>query len=78
LWNASISKQVMHFSRGEIKLSVNDILNRNVGISRSTNQNYIEDRRVNGLRRFFLLSFTYSLSKTGLTPDGKSGLRVIR
>jgi hypothetical protein len=65
LWNASLSKQVLRFNRGEIKFSVKDIFNQNVGISRSTNQNYIEDSRVNSLRRFFLLSFTYSLSKTG-------------
>jgi hypothetical protein len=65
LWNASIGKQVLHFNRGEIKFSVKDILNQNTGISRTTNQNYIEDSRTRSLRRFFLLSFTYSLSKTG-------------
>ena len=78
LWNASLSKQVLHFNRGEIKFSVNDILDRNVGISRSTNQNYIEDSRVNNLRRFFLLSFTYSLSKTGMTENNGGGKIMLR
>ncbi len=73
LWNASISKQMLHFNRGELKFTANDILNRNIRIDRSTNQNYIEDTRVNGLRRFFLLSFTYSLSKTGLNGAGNGG-----
>ncbi len=73
LWNASISKQMLHFNRGELKFSVKDLLNQNIGISRSTNQNYIEDRQVNNLRRFFLLSFTYSLSKTGLNTAGNGG-----
>lgn len=78
LWNASISKQVLKFKRGEIKLSVNDILNQNTGVSRSTTQNYIEDKRINGLRRFFLLGFTYSLSKTGLNNANKGGdMRII-
>lgn len=77
LWNASISKQVLKFNRGEIKLSANDILNKNTGVTRSTTQNYIEDKRTNGLRRFFLLSFTYSLSKTGLNNSGGGGMRVI-
>ncbi|HEV8285548.1 MAG TPA: outer membrane beta-barrel protein [Chitinophagaceae bacterium] len=77
LWNAGISKQMLHYNRGELKLSVNDILNQNVRISRSTNQNYIEDSRVNSLRRFFLLSFTYSLSKTGLSNDGSGGGKMI-
>ena len=43
LWGANVSKQFLKFNRGELKLRVNDILNRNIGISRSTNQNYIED-----------------------------------
>jgi Outer membrane protein beta-barrel family/Carboxypeptidase regulatory-like domain len=77
LWNASLSKLVLHFNRGEIKFSVKDILNQNIGISRSTNQNYIEDIRVNSLRRFFLLSFTYSLTKVGLNNEGGGGMKFI-
>jgi len=70
LWNAGINKQMLHFNRGELKFSANDILNRNVRINHNANQNYVEDSRVNSLRRFFLLSFTYSLSKTGLDKSG--------
>lgn len=77
LWGASISKQMLKFNRGELKLRVNDILNRNVGVSRTSNQNYIEDMRVNTLRRYALLSFTYSLSKTGLNNGGGGGMRII-
>lgn len=76
LWGASLSKQFLKFKRGELKLRVNDILNRNVGVNRSTNQNYIEDSRVNTLRRYALLSFTYSLSKTGL-GGASGGVRII-
>ena len=79
LWNASISKQMLKYNRGELKFSVRDLLNRNVGITRNTNNNYIEDSRVLTLRQFFLLSFTFSLSKTGLTEDiHGGGMRVIR
>ena len=73
LWNASISKQMLHFNRGELKLSAHDLLNENVGINRSTNQNYIEDTRTNSLKRFFLLSFTYSLTKTALNGAANGG-----
>jgi hypothetical protein len=76
LWNASISKQMLHLNRGELKLSVNDLLNKNVRINHNANQNYIEDSRVNSLRRFFLLSFTYSLSKTGLEKSG-AGMKLM-
>lgn len=78
LWNASISKQLLKFNRGELKFSARDLLNRNVGISRNTNNNYIEDSRVLTLRQFFLLSFTYSLSKVGLqNEDGGGNIRII-
>lgn len=67
MWIASISRQFLKNNRGELKFSARDLLNRNAGITRTSNQNYIEDREVNTIRRFFLLSFTYSLSKTGLS-----------
>lgn len=78
MWNASISKQMLKYNRGELKFSARDLLNRNVGISRNTNNNYIEDSKVLTLRQFFLLSFTYSLSKVGLTEDIRGGgMRII-
>jgi hypothetical protein len=57
-----------------------DLLNQNVGISRTTNQNYVEDSRITNLQRFFMLSFTYSLSKTGLTAANTQpgGIRIMR
>ncbi len=77
LWNASISKQMLKYKRGELKFAARDLLNKNIGISRNTNNNYIEDSRVLTLRQFFLLSFTYSLSKTGLNNAGGGGMRII-
>ena len=77
LWNASISKQMLKFNRGELKFSARDLLDKNIGISRNTSNSYIEDSRVLTLRQFFLLSFTYSLSKTGLNNAGGGGMRVI-
>jgi hypothetical protein len=78
IWNASVSKQFLKYNRGELKLSATDILKRNIGINRTTNQNYIEDSRVNTLRRFFMLTFTYSLSKTGLNNSGGGMMKIIR
>ncbi len=79
LWNASFSKQFLRFNRGELKLSAFDLLNQNIGISRTTRQNYIEDSRVTTLKRFFMLSFTYSLSKNGVGGNNGGGsFRVIR
>jgi hypothetical protein len=77
IWNAGISKQFMKYNRGEIKLSAFDLLNENTGISRTSNMNYIEDSRVNTLQRYFMLTFTYSLTKSGLTKGAGAGVRMI-
>ncbi len=76
LWNMAFSRQFLRFNRGELKLSVFDLLNRNADIHRLTNQNFIEDSRTQNLRRFFLLSFTYSLSKNGLPREAGGGRRI--
>lgn len=78
LWNASISKMFLRYNRGELKLTAFDLLNQNIGISRTANQNYIEDRRVVTLQRYFLLTFTFSLTKTGLSNAGGGGGFMIR
>lgn len=77
LWHAAISKQMLKFNRGELKIRVNDMLNQNIGVSRNSNQNYIEDSRVNTLRRYAMISFTYSLSKTGLGANQGGNMRII-
>jgi Outer membrane protein beta-barrel family/Carboxypeptidase regulatory-like domain len=67
LWNAAITKGVLKFQRGTVKLSLYDLLNENIGISRNANLNFIEDISYKVLNRFFMLSFTYNLSKAGNT-----------
>lgn len=63
LWNAGIAKQLFKNKKGEVKLQMFDILNENVGISRTANQNYIEDVYSKVLNRYLLLSFTYNISR---------------
>ena len=63
LWNAGVAKQLFRNKKGEIKLQMFDILNENVGISRNANQNFIEDVYSKVLNRYFLVSFTYNISR---------------
>lgn len=63
LWNAGIAKLVFKNNKGEFRLQVYDILNQNIGVNRSSNQNYIEDKSYNVLKRFLQFSFTYKISR---------------
>ena len=80
IWQASISRYFLNGNSGELKLSAHDLLNRNVGISRTSTLNYIENEEINSLGRYFMLSFLYTPKKmSGDNKGGKGGKsRIIR
>ncbi len=59
LWTAGIGKKLFKNERGEITLSVFDVLNQNRRVSRNITDVYIEDFETNVLQRYALLKFTY-------------------
>jgi hypothetical protein len=73
IWNASISKFFMKNKRAELKISAFDILNKNIGVSRNVSQNQIVDQSYNVINQYFLIGFTYSLQKSGLTGNNSGG-----
>lgn len=71
IWNASFSKFFLKNKRAELKMSAFDLLNKNIGISRNVSQNQIVDQSYNVINQYFILSFTYSLQKSGLGGGGR-------
>lgn len=67
LWNGGLSKFILE-ERGQFKLSAGNLLNQDLSINRSTSFNYIQEQKVGTLGRYFLVSFTWKISKFG-SPD---------
>ncbi len=60
-WNAAVNFLFLKQDKGQLKLSVFDILNQNNNISRTINENFIQDTETLVLRRYFLLTFSYNI-----------------
>ena len=65
LWNLEVGKKVMK-QKGELKLTVFDMLKQNQSIARSVNGSYIEDSQSQILTQYFMLTFTYNIRSFGL------------
>jgi len=76
LWKASLSNFIMK-NKGQIKLTAFDLLNQNIGINRTSELNYIQEERIKSLGRYFLFSFSYSLSGFGKDGHGVD-MKVVR
>lgn len=64
LLNASVSKFLMH-RKWELRLAIIDALNRNSGINRTADANYVQQETVRSLGRYGLLTAIYSFNKGG-------------
>lgn len=64
LWNMSIGKKFWA-QKGELKISVFDLLSQNNSVARNVTETYVEDVRTQVLRKYFMLIFTYNLRNFG-------------
>jgi len=63
--NISTRKIISKNDQWEIKASVNDLLNQNLGINRSVSSNFISETTNQTIQRYFLLSIIWNFSKNG-------------
>jgi hypothetical protein len=70
IWKAHLIRYILKNNRGQIKLSAFDLLNRNIGIDRSSRLEYVQEERTRSLGRFVMLTFGYSISGFGAEKGG--------
>jgi len=61
LWNISLGKKFFTNDRGELQLSVNDLLGQNKNVQRTVTDTYIDDTNNEVLTRYVMLTFSYTL-----------------
>jgi len=67
LWNIGAGKKFLKQQKGELKLTVFDLLKQNRAISRTVTEAYVEDTQSRVLQQYFMMTFTYKLKNFG-TP----------
>ncbi len=65
LCNIALGKKLFRKRQGELRFSINDLLNQNTNIQRTITDSYIQDLQTNLLQRYYMLVFTYKISSFG-------------
>jgi hypothetical protein len=73
LWYIAISRFILKNKTGEVKFSVNNLLDKSLSVTQSASANYLQQQVTNNLGRYFMVSFTYALNRQ-LNPIG-GGMR---
>jgi hypothetical protein len=68
-WNMSLGMKILK-DKGTIKLTAYDLLDQNINTRRSVTADFIQDSQSTVLQRYFMLGFTYKLSKVGGKKEG--------
>ncbi|MGB8194791.1 MAG: outer membrane beta-barrel protein [Chitinophagaceae bacterium] len=72
-WNAYLAKKFWKNSAGEVRFSVFDILDQNIGVQRNASSNFIYENSYNTIRRYWLVSFTWNFTKNAATATNGAG-----
>jgi hypothetical protein len=78
IWNASISYNFLKSNAMNLKLTALDLLNKNVGFSRNSSDNYFEETTKDVLGTYYMVSLTYTLGTQQKNTRGRGGRRMMR
>lgn len=76
LLQAEVSRFFMKANRASVSLKAFDILNKNTGLSRVSELNYLQETRSNIIGRYFMITFKYKLSKLGGEGGPKMDIQI--
>jgi hypothetical protein len=80
--NIAISRFILKAKSGEIRLAVNNLLNKNFGVSQTSDVNYFQQQYSNTLGRYYMITFVYAINKQlnpmGARPPRGPMMRIIR
>lgn len=78
-WNAWVGKKFLKKSQLELRLSVFDILNQNIGFSRTAQGNTITQDSYNTIRRYGMLNLIWNFTHTPAgAPQSNSSMMIIK
>ncbi|MES1216619.1 MAG: TonB-dependent receptor [Bacteroidota bacterium] len=63
VWNAELSRKFFKNKTFELTFTAHDILNQNIGFTRTINSNFISQQQYDKLSRYFLLSAKWTFNK---------------
>lgn len=67
--NFSFSRYILKANAGEIKVGINNALDRKVGVIQAANDQFFQRQTMNSLGRYYMVSFTYAINRH-LNPMG--------
>ncbi|MBS1586433.1 MAG: outer membrane beta-barrel protein [Bacteroidetes bacterium] len=76
LLKAEASYYFLKAKRGVLTLNGFDLLDKNTGLTRSSQLNYLIEKQSNIIGRYFMLSFKYRLSRTGNPNPGAIEIKM--
>lgn len=79
-WNAYISQRFLKNDQLELRASVFDILNQNLGFNRNASNNMVTEQNYNTIRRYGMLTLTWNFTKTamGATPENDAATIIMK